>query len=92
MSFKERDIYHAIVKGVHGALNDAGNIPVPGMEDDLYDAVMQLVKERDEAYERAAQICDRFAVRDMHPAECAGSIRALKSKPDAATDTDKSGS
>jgi hypothetical protein len=27
--------------------------------------------------ERAASLCDRFAARDMHPAECAAAIRAL---------------
>lgn len=30
-----------------------------------------------EALEQAAGICDRFAGRGMHPAECAGAIRAL---------------
>ncbi|NHC63272.1 hypothetical protein [Paenalcaligenes suwonensis] len=30
-----------------------------------------------EALEQAASICDRFADRGMHPAECAGAIRAL---------------
>lgn len=29
------------------------------------------------ALEQAASICDRFADRGMHPAECAGAIRAL---------------
>jgi hypothetical protein len=30
--------------------------------------------------ERAASLCDRFAARDMHPAECAAAIRAMKGK------------
>ena len=29
------------------------------------------------AIEAAAGICDRFAEREMHPAECAGAIRRL---------------
>ena len=29
-----------------------------------------------EQRELDARICDRFAARDMHPAECAGAIRA----------------
>lgn len=32
----------AIIKGVHGALNDLGNIPVPAMDADLYDAVISI--------------------------------------------------
>lgn len=53
---KLRDIYEAarakdaeeiakwkgIVKGVHGALNDIGTVPVPAMDADLYDAVMAI--------------------------------------------------
>lgn len=35
---------------------------------------------RDHAYEYAAALCDRFAKRDMHPTECAGAIRMMKSK------------
>lgn len=35
---------------------------------------------RNEAYEDAAALCDRFAKREMHPAECAGAIRMMKSK------------
>lgn len=30
------------------------------------------------ALEEAAGICDRFAEREMHPAECAAAIRALR--------------
>lgn len=30
------------------------------------------------AYEEAAALCDRFAERQMHPAECASAIRAMK--------------
>lgn len=51
-----RDIYEAarakdaeeiakwkgIVKGVHGALNDIGTVPVPPMDADLYDVVMAI--------------------------------------------------
>lgn len=33
---------------------------------------------RDEEREACAALCDRFAERDMHPAECAGAIRASK--------------
>ena len=33
--------------------------------------------------EESAALCDRFALRDMHPAECAAAIRA-RGKPDAA--------
>ena len=34
------------------------------------------------ALEEAAELCDRFAERDMHPGECAGAIRALIPKED----------
>mgnify|MGYP001266251943 CR=1 FL=1 len=34
------------------------------------------------AYERAAALCDRFAERQMHPAECADAIRALGEQHD----------
>lgn len=27
--------------------------------------------------EECAQVCDRFAERDMHPTECAGAIRSM---------------
>jgi len=33
---------------------------------------------RNAALEAAASLCDRFATRDMHPAECAGAIRMMK--------------
>jgi len=33
---------------------------------------------RNAALEAAASLCDRFAARDMHPAECAGAIRMMK--------------
>ena len=33
---------------------------------------------RVKALKDAAELCDRFAERDMHPAECAAAIRALK--------------
>ena len=35
---------------------------------------------REAALEECAAICDRFADRQMHPAECAAAIRALKEK------------
>ena len=28
--------------------------------------------------EECAELCDRFAVRDMHPAECAAAIRKMR--------------
>jgi len=37
---------------------------------------------RNVAFEAAASLCDRFAARDMHPAECAGAIRMMKSALD----------
>lgn len=37
----------------------------------------RLAKARAEAIEECARVCDRFASRNMHPAECAGAIRAL---------------
>lgn len=40
----------------------------------------QLAKAREEAIEECARVCDRFAERDMHPAECAAAIRAIKQK------------
>jgi hypothetical protein len=46
---RERDTYRNIVKGVHGALHDAGNIPVPGLEEPLEEAVRALVRELAEA-------------------------------------------
>jgi hypothetical protein len=33
------------------------------------------------AIEAAAGICDRFAEREMHPAECAGAIRRMAARP-----------
>ena len=66
---------HAIIKGVHGALMDSRTVPVPGMDDYLYDSVMQIVRERDEAYERAAQVCDDKALYTGF--DCAVAIREL---------------
>lgn len=45
----ERDQLWRIVKGVHGALSDAHTVPVPALDADLYEAVMQIVRERDRA-------------------------------------------
>jgi len=36
---------------------------------------------RNAALEAAASLCDRFAARDMHAAECAGAIRMMKAAP-----------
>lgn len=49
----ERDTYRAILAGVHGALMDAGRIPVPDMGESLDTAVRALVAERDKAAKRA---------------------------------------
>ena len=43
---RENNALRNIVKGVHGALMDAGDIPMPGMDDDLYDPVMTVVTQR----------------------------------------------
>ena len=51
---------HAIVKGVHGALVDAGDIVVPGMDSDLYESVMEIVRQRNEARVALAGLWDRF--------------------------------
>ena len=48
----ERDQLWRIVKGVHGALSDAHTVPVPALDADLYEAVMQIVRERDRATTR----------------------------------------
>ena len=42
---------------------------------DQAEAYSQAVRR--EALEEAAALCDRFAAREMHPAECAGAIRAM---------------
>lgn len=47
-ALKDRSRYLSAVKGAHGALCDAGNVPVPGsLAADLYEPVMVLVRERD---------------------------------------------
>lgn len=37
-----------------------------------------LARLRNEVLEEVAKVCDRFAEREMHPAECAGAIRSMK--------------
>ena len=37
-----------------------------------------LARLRNEVLEEAAKVCDRFAEREMHPAECAAALRAMK--------------
>ena len=45
-----------IIKGVHGALTDAGSVVVPGtLEGDLAPAIRQLTRERDDARAEAAR-------------------------------------
>ena len=64
----------------------------------LREMLVELQKERDEAYERAAMIAEQHFIYGhavagpSFAAKCAKKIRALKSKPDAGTDTDKAGS
>ena len=37
-----------------------------------------LAEYRNKVIEECAALCDRFAAREMHPAECASAIRAMK--------------
>ena len=48
----------------------------PGREP-LYLAPPNAEQIRAEERERCAYLCDRFAEREMHPAECAAAIRSL---------------
>lgn len=52
----------------------------------------QLREAADDALERAAKVCDRFAAREMHPAECAAAIRAMKQSDEARTGSDSTSS
>jgi ssDNA-binding Zn-finger/Zn-ribbon topoisomerase 1 len=46
-----------VIKGVHGALTDAGSVVVPGtLEGDLAPAIRQLTRERDEARAEATRL------------------------------------
>ena len=38
-----------IIRGVHGALTDAATVPVPDLDADLYESVMQIIRERNRA-------------------------------------------
>ena len=44
----------------------------------IYAAPVDAKAIRAEAFKEAAELCDRFAKRQMHPAECAAAIRSLK--------------
>ena len=37
-----------------------------------------LARIRNQVREECAKVCDRFAEREMHPAECAAALRAMK--------------
>lgn len=67
--------WKGIVKGVHGALADLGNVPVPELGSDLYDTIMglRLVQASApapskvmDAYE-IAHICDTFRIEEVGP-------------------------
>lgn len=95
---RDRRRDHAIVKGVHGALLDAG-MTAPRLEAQLYDSVMAVAAERDEAraeVERLRQKVDdlrvianvngdwngRFAVALAMLRQCHPYVRAWATGPE----------
>lgn len=57
-----------VFNGKHIPYDDVVNPPAANTAQDV----------RNQTLEEAAKVCDRFAERGMHPSECAGAIRALK--------------
>lgn len=45
---------------------------------DIHPTETTIQRFADLVLEEAAGLCDRFAARGMHPAECAAAIRAMK--------------
>lgn len=92
---RELATYRNIVKGVHAALTDAGDIPVPGLEEPLDAVVRQLAEAKRDAMEDAARTIealtmDRPAGDSRDPDDglffdfCAAgakAIRAMQEKP-----------
>ena len=96
-AIRENNALRNIVKGAHGALMDAGDVPMPGMDEDLYDPVMTIVTQRNRL---RAQLADanlrhdnlvkmleeehaRLAERDAVLTMCCDSIYALANYPEA---------
>lgn len=60
--------WRGIVKGVHGALNDIGTVPVPPLDSDLYDTIMamrakdaELIQRLVDGLHAVATLADRDA-------------------------------
>jgi hypothetical protein len=50
---------------------DERSVPLLTLSDCVAYAAAEVAREREEC----AELCDRFAARNMHPAECAAAIR-----------------
>lgn len=91
----ERDLAHSIIKGVHGALADARTVPVPAHHQDLYESVMQIVRERDAAEAQLAALTptpetvERVAraIYDAHPKQTVGRVTSPSWEENSKTDT-----
>ena len=66
----------AIISAAHGALVDAGDIPLPDMDEDISQAIRQITEERDKALAELAVIKEGMANVPVPP----GKIRWLKVK------------
>ena len=49
---------------------------IAGLRADFETAHARMMTSTEDEREQCAALCDRFALRDMHPAECAAAIRA----------------
>ena len=53
---------------------------IAGLRADFETAHARMMTSAEREREACAALCDRFALRDMHPAECAAAIRARGSE------------
>ena len=67
---RENNALRNIIKGAHGALMDARDIPMPSMDEDLYDPVMTIVTQRN--HSRA-----QLAEKDAALAVCVDAFTAI---------------
>lgn len=78
---RDNNALRNIVKGAHGALMDAKDVPMPGMDEDLYDPVMTIVTQRNHLREELASNRQAYRLKIEALEELLAEKEAAYAKP-----------